>query len=45
MLWNTAKAYELLQFSESKAYVHNEVIGVLQRHAQRHSGKLLFLMS
>ena len=34
----------MLQFSESKADAHNEVIGVLLRHAQRHSGKFLFWM-
>ena len=45
MLLNTAKAYKTLQFSESKADAHNEVISVLLRHAQRHSGKFLFWMS
>ena len=46
MLLNIAKAYsyEMLQFGENKAYAHNEVISVLLRHAQRHSGKLLFWM-
>ena len=44
MLLNIAKAYEMLLFSESKADVHNEVINVLLRHAQRHSGKFLFRM-
>ena len=44
MLLNIAKAYEILQFSENKAYAHNEVIGVLLRDAQRHSGKFLFWM-
>ena len=44
MLLNIAKAYEMLQVSESKADTHNEVIGVLQRHAQRQSGKFLFWM-
>ena len=44
MLLNIAKAYELLQFSESKAYALNEVISVLLRHAQKHSGKFLFWM-
>ena len=44
MLLNIAKAYEMLQFSESKADAHNEVIGVLQRHTQRQSGKFLFWM-
>ena len=34
----------MLQFGENKAYVHNEVISVLLRHAQRHSGKFLFWM-
>ena len=42
MLLNIANAYEMLQFSESKADAHNEVISVLLRHAQRHSGKFLF---
>ena len=42
MLLNIAKAYELLQFSESKAYALNEVISALLRHAQKHSGKFLF---
>ena len=44
MLWNSAKAYEMLQFSESKADVHNQVISVLLRHVQRHSDKFLFWM-
>ena len=44
MLLNIAKAYEMLQFGENKAYAHNEVISVLLRHAQRHSGKFLFWM-
>ena len=44
MLLNIAKACEMLQFSESKADVHNEVIGVLLRHTQRQSGKFLFWM-
>ena len=44
MLLNTANAYEMLQFSETKADAHNEVIGVLLRHVQRHSGKFLFWM-
>ena len=34
----------MLQFSESKADAHNEIIGVLLRHAQRHSSKFLFWM-
>ena len=42
MLLNIAKAYEMLQFGENKAYAHNEVISVLLRHAQRHSSKFLF---
>ena len=42
MLLNIAKAYEMLQFDENKAYAHNKVISVLQRHAQTHSGKFLF---
>ena len=43
MLLNIANAYEMLQFCESKADAHNEVIGVLLiRHTQRHSGKFLF---
>ena len=42
MLLNIAKAYEILQFSENKAYAHKEVISELLRHAQRHSGKFLF---
>ena len=29
MLLNIAKAYEMLQFGENKAYAHNEVISVL----------------
>ena len=44
MLLNIAKAYEMLQFSENKADAHDEVIGVLLRHTQRHSDKFLFLM-
>ena len=36
MLLNIAKAYEMLQCGENKAYAHNEVISVLLRHAQRH---------
>ena len=44
MLLNIAKAYEMLQFSESKADAHNEIIGVLLRHTQRQSGKFLFWM-
>ena len=44
MLLNIANAYEMLQFGESKADAHNEVIGVLLRHTQRHSGKFLFWM-
>ena len=32
----------MLQFSESKADAHNEVIRVLLRHTQRHLGKFLF---
>ena len=44
MLLNIAKAYEMLQFSENKAYAHNEVISVLLCHAQRHSGKFLIWM-
>ena len=44
MLLNIANAYEMLQFSESKANVHNKLIGVLLRHTQRHSGKFLFWM-
>ena len=41
---NIANAYEMLQFSESKADAQNEVIGALLRHMQRHSGKFLFWM-
>ena len=44
MSLNIAKAYEMLQLGENKAYVHNEIISVLLRHAQRHSGKFLFWM-
>ena len=44
MLLNIAKAYEMLQFGENKAYAHNEVISVLPRHVQKHSGKFLFGM-
>ena len=44
MLLNIAKVYEMLQFSESKADAHNEVIGVLLRHTQRQSGKFVFWM-
>ena len=44
MLLNIAKAYEMLQFGENKGYAHNEIISVLLRHAQRHSGKFLFWM-
>ena len=44
MLLNITKAYEMLQFGENKAYAHNEVIGVLLRHAQKHSGKFLCWM-
>ena len=43
MLLNIANAYEMSQFSESKADAHNEVIGVLLRHAQIQSGKQKFL--
>ena len=41
MLLNIAKAYEMLQFGENKTYAHDEVISVLLRHAQRHSGEFL----
>ena len=34
----------MLQFGENKAYTQNEVISVLLRHAQRHSGEFLFWM-
>ena len=44
MLLNIAIAYKILQFSESKADAHNEVINPLLRHAQRHSGKFLLWM-
>ena len=44
MLLNIAKAYKMLRFGENKAYVHNEAISVMLRHAQRHSGKFLFWM-
>ena len=44
MLLNIANAYEMLQFSESKADAHNEVIGVLLRYTQRHSRKILCWM-
>ena len=44
MLLNIAKTYEMLQFGENKAFVHNKAISVLLRHAQRHSGKFLFWM-
>ena len=44
MLLNISKAYEMLQFGENKASAQNEVISVLLRHAQRHSGKFLFWM-
>ena len=44
MLLIIAKAYEMLQLGENKAHAHNEVISVLLRHAQRHSGKFLFWM-
>ena len=44
MLLNIGNAYEMLQFSESKADAHNKIIGVLLRHMQRHSGKFLFGM-
>ena len=44
MLLKIAKAYKMLQFDENKAYGHNEVISVLLRYAQRHSGKFLFWM-
>ena len=44
MLLNIAKACKILQFSESKAFAPVEVISVLLRHAQRHSGKFLFWM-
>ena len=43
-LLNIAKAYEMLQFSETKADEHNEVINVLLRHMRRHSGKFRFCM-
>ena len=42
MLMNIEKAYEMLQFGENKAYVHNEVISVVPRHVQRPLGKFLF---
>ena len=35
MLLNIAKAYEMLQLSESKAVAHDEVISALLRHASR----------
>ena len=41
---NIANAHEMLQFGESKVDANNEVIGVLLRHTQRHSGKFLFWM-
>ena len=44
MLLNIAKAYEMLQFGESKADGHNKDFIVLLRHAQRHSGKFRFRM-
>ena len=44
MLLNIAKAFEILQFSESKADAPNEVISVLLRHALRHVGKFLCWM-
>ena len=44
MLLNISNACEMLQFSEGKADAHNEVIGVLLRHTQRHSDKFLFWM-
>ena len=44
MLVNIAKAYEMLQFSESEADAHNEVISVVLRYPQRHSGKFLLWM-
>ena len=44
MLLNITKAFEVLQFSESKANAHNEVIGVLLRHTLRQSGKFPFWM-
>ena len=44
MLLNIAKAYEMLQFSKSKAYEHNEVISVQLCHAQGHLSKFLFWM-
>ena len=34
----------MLQFSRGKADAHNEIISVLLRHAQRHSGKFLSWM-
>ena len=44
--WIIVKAYEMLKFSESKAdaWWGNEIISVLLRHAQRHSGKFLCWM-
>ena len=42
MSLSIAKAYKMLQFSESQADAHNEVISVLLRHAPRHSSKFLF---
>ena len=44
MLLKSQKAYEMLQFSESKAYAHNQVISALLRHTLRHSGTFSFLM-
>ena len=40
-LWNIAEACEMMQFSESNVDAHNEVINVMLRYAQRHSGKFL----
>ena len=42
MLLNIAKAYEMLQLSESKADAHNEFISVLQRQAHSLTSKCLF---
>ena len=44
MLLNIANAYKMLQFSESKAYALNEVMGVLLRHTQRNSSNILVWM-
>ena len=43
MLLNIAKAYEMLQFGENKAYAHNEVISVLLTSRAKTLGQISVL--